>query len=110
VWTHSTPFDWFFFSLFFVFQVSMEPKEQEQQAPLLVVGVMPAHGMMWMELFGSLVVMDMTALVLMVSVLIFFFLRFRKLEEINNQKTQTELNEVEKQQQDISMTCGSMVL
>jgi hypothetical protein len=49
----------------------MESKEQEQQAPLLVVVMVPTHGLMLMELFGSLVVLDITALVLLVVVVTF---------------------------------------
>jgi hypothetical protein len=43
----------------FVFQESMEPKEKAQRAQLLVQERVPAHGLLLMELFGSLVVMDM---------------------------------------------------
>jgi hypothetical protein len=68
----------------------MESKEQEQQAPLLVVVMVPTHGLMLMELFGSLVVvvMLMTALVLRVSVLIFFF----DFENGRNQQKKHKLN------------------
>jgi hypothetical protein len=49
----------------------MEPKEREQQPPLLAVELDPVHGRL-MELFGSLVVMDM-AILLKVSVVDFLF-------------------------------------
>jgi hypothetical protein len=47
------------FSLVFCFQASMALKEQEQRAPFLVVEMEPVHGLMLMELFGSLVVMEL---------------------------------------------------
>ena len=46
----------------------MELKEQPQQAPLLVVEMQPAHGLLLMELFGSLVVMDLLVDLCLVSV------------------------------------------
>jgi hypothetical protein len=43
----------------FVFQEVMEPKEKAQRAQHLVEDWEPAHGLLLMELFGSLVVMDL---------------------------------------------------
>jgi hypothetical protein len=58
---------------FFLFQEPMVPKEQGQQAQLLVLGYEPVHGLPLMDRFGFLVVMDMTVQVLLVSVDCFFY-------------------------------------
>jgi hypothetical protein len=42
----------------------MEPKEKVQRAQLLVQDTSVTHGLLLMELFGSLVVMDTTATLL----------------------------------------------
>ena len=69
----------------------MELKEQAQQAPLLEVVFKPTHGLLLMELFGSLVVMDMIAPLLLVSVFDSFFFELGR-----KQTTQTKLNQLRK--------------
>jgi hypothetical protein len=59
--------------VFFLFQESMAPKEQGQQAQLLEVEMKPVHGLPLMDRFGFLVVKDLAVQVLLVSVDCFFY-------------------------------------
>jgi hypothetical protein len=77
--THSCCFSLLVVVVDFCFccQESMEPKEKAQQAQLLVRDMAAAHGLLLMELFGSLVVMDMiTPLLQMVRNCFFHFFLF----------------------------------
>jgi hypothetical protein len=69
---NSHPF--FFFFFFCVIQECTERKGMEQQAQLLVLVVEPAHGLLQMEIFGSLAVLDQPVnLLLLLSFFVLFF-------------------------------------